>query len=153
MAPAMHGPRSIMKAHILRFSPKSMNPYAEFESAARKALAARLGVNLDAGKIDINGKEKSFDILNGGEKIVGDVKNYRTTRGGNRPSAKFSALNEYCWQMGLVEKFGSSGKWRKLFVIGEDKDMLLQYVKEFDPWLDDIEFYYLSYAEGIDRIR
>ena len=130
-----------------------MNPYAEFESAARKALATHLEINLDAGKISINGKEKSFDILNKGEKIVGDVKNYRTTKGGNRPSAKFSVLNEYCWQMELVEKFGNSGKWRKLFVIGEDKDMLLQYVKEFDPWLGDIEFYYFAYAEGIDRIR
>lgn len=130
-----------------------MNSSAEFERAARKALATHLKIDLATGKININGKEKSFDILNKGKKIVGDVKNYRTTESGNRPSCKFSTLNEYCWLIELVEKFSNSGKWRKLFVIGEDKDMLLQYIKEFKPWLDDIEFYYFSYEEGINKIR
>ena len=129
-----------------------MTSYAQFEYDARNALEEHLKVELPEGKISINGKQKSFDFLNEDKRIIGDVKNYKTTQGGNRPSAKFSVINEYCWLMQLVEKYDSN-KWRKLFVIGEDKNMLLQYVKEFDCWLDDIEFYYFSYGNGIEKIR
>ena len=129
-----------------------MPSYTDFEISARNELSKKLNVKLHEGKVNINGKWKSFDILNENEKIVGDVKNYKNTKGDNRPSAKFSILNEYCWQMQLIEKYGQD-KWRKLFVIGEDKGMLLQYVKEFDCWLDDIEIYYYSYKDGIEKIR
>lgn len=129
-----------------------MSQYAQFERDARNSLETHLGVELYSGKIPINGKEKSFDIVNKDKRIIGDVKNYRTTSGGNRPSAKFSTLNEYCWLMQMVEKYDSN-RWRKLFVVGEDKEMLLNYVKEHEPWLDDIEFYYFSYKNGIEEIR
>ena len=130
-----------------------MTKYADFEESARDALAEYLGVDLCEDRIDINGKWKKFDIVNQSEKIVGDVKNYKTTEGGYRPSAKFSVINEYCWLMQMIEKYNPTEKWRKLFVIGEDKEMLLQYVKEFDVLLDDIEFYYFSYKDGIEKIR
>lgn len=130
-----------------------MAVYAEFERKARDALAEHLGVELHNDKININGKWKSFDIVNKSQTIVGDVKNYKTTSSGNRPSAKFSVLNEYCWLMQMVEKYNPPRNWRKLFVIGEDKDMLRRYVKEFDVWLADIEIYYFSRKSGIEEIR
>lgn len=129
-----------------------MSEHAIFEQRARDALAKHLQVELREGKITINGKAKSFDIVNQDERIVGDVKHYRTTSGGNVPVAKRSTLNEYCWLMQLVEKYDSN-KWRKLFVVGEDRGMLLKYVADFDRWLDDIEIYYFSYKDGIERIR
>ena len=46
-------------------------------------------------EVNINGKYKNLDLVNSQKKVVGDVKNYKTTAGGNRPSAKFSTLNEY----------------------------------------------------------
>ena len=104
-----------------------MTAYAEFERQARAALAEHLGVELHSGEININGKWKNFDIVNETERIVGDVKNYKTTSGGKRPAAKFSTLNEYCWLMQMVEKYHQSERWRKLFVVGEDKVMLLRY--------------------------
>ena len=127
---------------------------AEFERDARDALAKLLGVELRSEKIDINGRDKSFDIVNKTQRIVGDVKKYRKTESGKRPSAKFSVLIEYVWLMQMVEKYSQSGKWRKLFVIGEDRVMLSDYVKEFDKWLADIEIYYFSYkGGGIEKVR
>ncbi len=130
-----------------------MTVYAEFERKARDALAKHLKVDLHNDEININGKWKRFDIVNKSQRIVGDVKNYKTTSGGNRPSAKFSTLNEYCWLMQMAEKYNPPGTWRKMFVIGEDKEMVLHYVKEFDAWLDDIEIYYFSNKNGIEKVR
>ena len=54
----------------------------------------------------------------------------------------------------MIDRYDSHhNKWKKLFVVGEDRDMLLQYIKEFDAWLDDIEVYYFSYTDGIEKIR
>ena len=126
--------------------------WADFEENARRAIEERLKIELPSGKVNINGKYKNFDLVNLENKVVGDVKNYKTTSGGNRPSAKFSVLNEYAWLMQLLEKFDNI-KWKKLFVVGEDLDMIKQYIKEFDKWLDDIEFYYYSEQKGISKIR
>ena len=95
---------------------------------------------------------ENFDLVNSEKKVVGDVKHYKTTSGGNRPSAKFSTLNEYVWLMQLLEQSDGS-EWKKLFVIGEDLEMVKQYIKEFEKWLGDIEFYYYSEETGIKKIR
>jgi len=126
--------------------------WQDFEEQAREAIEKELGVKLDSGEVSINGKTKNFDLLNINEKIVGDVKHYKTTSGGNRPSAKFSILNEYVWLMQLVEKFDKK-HWKKLFVIGEDLEMSKKYINEFDPWLSDIEFYFFSKEIGLKKIR
>ena len=55
--------------------------------------------------------------------------------------------------MQMVEEYNQPRNWRKLFVIGEDKGMLLHYVKEFDAWLGDIEIYYFSKKNGIEKVR
>ena len=79
--------------------------WADFEENARRAIEEKLKIELPSGKVNINGKYKNFDLVNLENKVVGDVKNYKTTSGGNRPSAKFSVLNEYVWLMQLLEKF------------------------------------------------
>jgi len=124
----------------------------DFEEKARKAIEEELKIKLPSEKGSINGKFKNFDLVNVENKVVGDVKHYKTTSGGNRPSAKISILNEYVWIMQLLEKFDDT-KWRKLFVVGEDMEMIKKYITEFDKWLGDVEFYYYSENTGIKKIR
>ena len=128
------------------------NSRAYFEEKARRAIEEELKMELPGGKVNINGKYKNFDLVNSQKKVVGDVKHYKATSGGNRPSAKFSILNEYVWLMQLLEQFDGS-KWKKLFVVGEDLEMIKKYITEFEKWLGDIEFYYYSEGTGIKKIR
>ena len=74
-----------------QFTPNSSKlEWQQFENVARKALETELDTILNGGKININGKVKDFDLLNIDEKIVGDIKHYKMTAGGNNPSAKYS---------------------------------------------------------------
>lgn len=130
-----------------------MTDYADFERKARGAIEKHLGIGLPSNKININGKTKKLDLVNESRRIVGDVKRYKNTKSGNTPSAKFSTLNEYCWIMQMVEKYSRTGHWRKLLVVGEDRDMLMKYVESFDAWLSDIEIYYYSRESGLEKIR
>jgi len=123
-----------------------------FELEARKAIEEKLNMSLSSRGLLINGKIKNFDLVNEKNKVVGDIKNFKITSGGNRPSAKFSTLNEYVWLMQLLEKYDGH-KWKKLFVIGEDLKMVKMYVNEFDKWLDDIEIYFYSKNDGLKKIR
>jgi len=129
-----------------------MNDYSTFEILARKAIEEKLGVSLNEYGVDINGKKKKFDLVNKEKCIVGDVKNYRLTKSGNNPSAKFSILNEYVWLMQLLEKH-SGKKWTKLFVIGEDYEMVKKYIQIYDAWLDDVEIYFFSRESGLKKVR
>jgi len=129
-----------------------MDSWADFEEKARLAIEEELNIRLPSRRIDINGKLKKFDLVNEHEKVVGDVKHYKTTSGGNRPSAKFSTLNEYVWIMQLLENHDGA-HWKKLFVVGEDLEMLKKYIAEFDRWLGDIEFYFFSEGSGLAKIR
>lgn len=126
--------------------------WVEFENNARHAIEKEIRVTLSSIQVDINGKTKKFDLVNIEKRIIGDIKNYKTTEGGNRPSAKFSIINEYVWQMQLLERY-SNQKWRKILVMGEDLDMVIKYTKEFDKWLDDIEIYFFSRTTGVRKIR
>ena len=128
------------------------NSWTDFEEKARRVMEEKFGVRLSPSSININGKYKIFDLVNLEKRIVGDVKHYKTTRGGNRPSAKFSILNEYVWLMQLVEKY-NEGNWRKLFVVGEDLEMLKKYVNEFDMWLSNIEVYFYKENSKLIKIR
>ena len=126
--------------------------WQQFENVARKALEDELGCILNGGKININGKVKDFDLLNIDEKIVGDVKHYKMTSGGNNPSAKFSVLNEYSWLMQKLEQYQKQ-KWRKIFVIGEDLTVVKKYISTFDAWLDDIEIYFCDADGKLTKMR
>ena len=126
--------------------------WQQFENVARKALETELDTILNGGKININGKVKDFDLLNIDEKIVGDIKHYKMTSGGNNPSAKFSVLNEYSWLMQKLEQYQKQ-KWRKIFVIGEDLTVVKRYISTFDAWLDDIEIYFCDADGKLTKMR
>jgi hypothetical protein len=126
--------------------------WQQFENVARKAIEVEFDMILNSGKININGKVKDFDLLNIDEKIVGDIKHYKMTSGGNNPSAKFSVLNEYSWLMQKLEQYQKE-KWKKIFVIGEDKIMVEKYISIFNAWLDDIEIYFCDANGKISKMR
>lgn len=123
----------------------------KFEEIARNAIQKKLGCKLNNGKLNITGKDKNFDLVNENKRIVGDVKHYSMTKGGNIPSAKFSTLNEYAWLMQRLER-STNLKWKKIFVIGADKPLVKKYIKTYGKWLDDIEVYYCSERGEINRI-
>lgn len=126
--------------------------WQHFENIARKAIENELGCILNGGKININGKVKDFDLLNIDEKIVGDIKHYKMTDGGNNPSAKISTLNEYAWLMQKLEQYEKQ-KWRKIFVIGEDLNLVKKYISTFDALLDDIEIYHCTADAKLVKMR
>ena len=126
--------------------------WQQFENIARKLIESELNTILNSGKININGKTKDFDLLNIDEKIVGDIKHYKMTSGGNNPSAKFSVLNEYAWLMQKLEQFDNQ-KWKKIFVIGQDRKVVEKYISTFDLWLDDIEIYFCDSDSTLEKMR
>lgn len=126
--------------------------WQKFEIDARNALSKKLGVELYESTVSINGACKSFDIFNKNQRIVGDVKNYKMTKGGHQPSAKFSTLNEYVWLMQTLEKY-TQEKWKKILVVGDDREALSKYLDRNSRWLDDVEVYYFSSNEGVERVR
>ena len=126
--------------------------WQQFENIARKLIQTELETILNSGKININGKTKDFDLLNIDEKIVGDIKHYKMTSGGNNPSAKFSVLNEYAWLMQKLEQFDNQ-KWKKIFVIGQDRKVVEKYISTFDLWLDDIEIYFCDSDSTLEKMR
>jgi|SaaInlStandDraft_2_1057019.scaffolds.fasta_scaffold09030_2 hypothetical protein len=126
--------------------------WQRFENVARKAIENELDTILNGGKININGKAKDFDLLNIDENIVGDVKHYKMTEGGNNPSAKFSVLNEYSWLMQKLEQYQKQ-KWQKIFVVGEDVRVVKKYISTYDAWLDDIEIYFCDADGKLTKMR
>ena len=125
--------------------------WKEFEDIARNAIQKELGCTLSNDTLDITGKSKNFDLVNESRRIVGDIKYYSMTKGGNIPSAKFSTLNEYAWLMQRLEK-STKHKWKKVFVIGTDKSLVEKYIETYGKWLDDIEIYYCSKSGKISRM-
>lgn len=131
---------------------KTMMPdWAKFEAEARKSIEKELALELPPGVLIINGKKKNFDLVNEKNNVVGDIKNYKMTKSGGNPIAKFSTINEYVWEMQLLEKY-SNKKWKKILVIGEDFEMVKKYVKTFEKWLEDIEIYFYS-KPNLKKIR
>lgn len=126
--------------------------WEKFEEIASKAIQKELGCNLNNEKINITGKDKKFDLVNEDRKIVGDIKYYSMTKGGNTPSAKFSTLNEYAWLMQRLE-ISTKHKWKKIFVIGTNEDIIKKYIKIYEKWLDDIEIYYCSENGRIKKFK
>ena len=126
--------------------------WKEFEDIARNAIQKELHCSLKNDKMDINGKSKSFDLVNKNKRIVGDIKYYSITKSGNIPSAKFSTLNEYAWLMQRLEK-STKHKWKKVFVIGTDKSLVEKYIETYGKWLDDIKIYYCSKSGKVDSIK
>ncbi len=126
--------------------------WKKFEDMARNAIEKEVGSTLPGGEIGITGKTKRFDLLNVDERIVGDIKHYSMTAGGNIPSAKFSILNEYAWLMQRLEQHQKQ-KWRKIFVIGDDPVVVKKYISTYDAWLDDIEIYFCDAKGRLKKYR
>jgi hypothetical protein len=126
--------------------------WQKFENIARKSIEEKFDCILNNGKINIQGKAKNFDLLNIDDKIVGDIKHYKMTSGGNNPSAKFSVLNEYAWLMQKLEQYARQ-KWRKIFVIGTDLSVVEKYISIFNAWLDDIEIYFCDDTGKLTKMR
>jgi len=122
--------------------------WQEFEREARQRMERELGLSLPDGGIDINGKCKRFDLVNVEHKLVGDVKFYKNTAGGNIPSAKRSTLNEYVWFLQKLPK-----DWSKFIVIGEDLSMAQKYVDDFSPWLDDVSIIFFERPDKLIYLR
>jgi len=118
---------------------KKKAEWNDFEEKARKYFESFLKMSLVCNSVEIEGKGKKFDLVNKENKVVGDVKFYKNTIGGNIPSAKRSTLNEYVW---LMQKLGNS--WRKIIVIGEDKEMAQKYVNDFGLWLGNVEVWFFT---------
>ena len=122
--------------------------WVEYENEARAFMEQSLGMELQEIAVDINGKRKKFDLVNIQNKVVGDVKHYRNTSGGNNPSAKRSTLNEYIW---LLQKMPS--EWKKFIVIGEDLEMARKYVRDYEPWLDGVNIVYYERSGKVIWLR
>jgi len=120
-----------------------------FEEGTRKILESHFKTKFPADDfVDIKGKSKRFDFVDIKNKIVGDAKYYSFTKSGNRPSAKFSILNEYIWLLQKLPK-----PWRKFIVIGKDKSLVEKYVKEYKPWLENVMIFYSDGKSVLKKIK
>lgn len=119
-----------------------------FEANARKLAENYFNVTFPKDEyVEINGKKKKFDFVNFDSEIVGDAKHYSFTKSGNRPSAKFSTLNEYIW---LLQKMPPN--WTKFVVIGQDKELVQDYYNEFEPWLKSVLVFYSDGEDAFEKI-
>jgi len=126
-----------------------MPEWKTFEDGVRSLVESYFKTKFPRdGFIKIQGKIKKFDFVDLGNNIVGDSKYYSFTKAGNRPSAKFSTLNEYIW---LLQKLPPS--WKKFIVIGTDESLAKKYVKEFAPWLDDVAIFFSDGKTILREIR
>jgi hypothetical protein len=117
-----------------------------FEDRIRNLLEAFYQTSFPKDElVNINGKSKKFDFVDSKNKIVGDCKYYCFTKSGNRPSAKFSTLNEYVW---LLQKLPQD--WRKFIVIGKDEKLVKKYVDEYTVWLNEVTIFY---SDGKNKLK
>ncbi len=117
---------------------------------AKEVMEKHFGVKLGKRRLSIFGKYKEFDLVNVEEAIVGDVKCY--TFKGEVPAAQFSAISEYIWLMEKLER-SSKRKWRKIIVGLGNKEIFEKYVKNYNPWLGDIEIYFIDEEKNLEILR
>ena len=119
------------------------------EEIAREVMEKHLSVKLEKRKLNIFGKYKEFDLVNVEEAIVGDIKCY-TFKG--HPTAEFSAISEYIWLMEKLEQ-SSGRKWRKFIVGLGNREIFEKYVKLYNPWLGDVEIYFIDENKNLEILR
>jgi hypothetical protein len=99
--------------------------------------------------LKILGKPKEFDLVNIKARIVGDVKRL-TTKG--VASAEEADMCKYVWLMEKLE--ASTGwKWRKIIVGVGRREIFERFSRNYDPWLGDLEMYFMSEKGSLDKIR
>ena len=119
------------------------------EEIAKEVMEKHFGVKLEKKKLNIFGKYKEFDLVNVEDAIVGDVKCYNFK---GIPAAEFSAISEYIWLMEKLEQ-SSGRKWRKFIVGLGNKEIFEKYVKNYNPWLGDVEIYFINEEKNLEILR
>lgn len=108
-----------------------------------------LNVKLYKAKLDINGKLKEFDLVNEENRIVGDFKHFRYT---GQAMAELSNIIECIWVMEKLEKYTQS-KWRKIIVGAGNKKTFQTLARRYNPWLEDVEIYFIENNLTVVRLR
>jgi|GEM_PF-1473419 len=119
------------------------------EDDARRIMSHHLGVPLYKKKLNINGKYKEFDLVNISHRIVGDFKNFKF-RG--QASAEISNMIEYIWVMEKLEKYTGT-KWRKIIVGAGNRKTFETFARRYDPWLEDVEIYFIDKNGQVYKLR
>ena len=120
------------------------------EDWIRGLISSYLGLELRPGAVLINGKAKSFDLLNEVEHVVGDIKVF--TFKGPVPAAEHDNLFVYVCLMEKLERY-TSREWRKLIVGAGRRKIFEDFVRRYRPWLpDDLEVYFIDSSGNVERL-
>jgi hypothetical protein len=119
----------------------------QHESLARKIMSSRLGIALTGQEVSTLNKEKKFDLVNIDSKIIGDAKYIMHSAQSEKDN-----VSAYVWLMEKLER-ATEEKWRKIIIGGGSREFFTTYAREYDPWLQDVEIYYLSDDGRIEEIR
>ncbi len=119
------------------------------EDDARRIMSQYLGIPLYKKRLNINGKYKEFDLVNILYRIVGDFKNFKYK---GQAMAEMSNIVEYIWVMEKLEKYTGT-KWRKIIVGAGNRKTFETFARRYDPWLEDVEIYYIDSKHRIVKLR
>ena len=124
-------------------------PFEEAEDLAKEKMSHVFGVPLDKEKLKIFGKLKEFDLVNIRARVVGDVKRLTTE---TVASAEEADMCKYVWLMEKLE--ASTGwKWRKFIVGFGNRRIFDRFAKNYNPWLDDVEIYFIDHKSQVHKLR
>ena len=82
-------------------------------------------------------------------KVIGGFK-YLQYKGS--AEAEMSNLAGYVWLMEKLEKYTGT-KWRKVIVGAGNRKIFEAFARRYNPWLEDIEIYYITPSCQVVRIR
>lgn len=78
-----------------------------------------------------------------------DFKHFRYT---GPAIAEMSNIVEYIWVMEKLEKYTGS-KWRKVIVGAGNKKTFQTFARRHNPWLEDVEIYFIEEDRKVTRLR
>ena len=119
------------------------------EEVAREIMSSYLGIPLYKQRLDIYGKFKEFDLVNIEHRVVGDFKRFKYK---GPAMAEMSNLVEYIWLMEKLEKYTNT-QWRKIIVGAGNRKTFETFARRYNPWLKDLEIYFITPEQRIIKIR
>jgi len=131
------------------FQSESFRASSLNEDVARRIISEFLSIPLYKERIDIFGKLKEFDLVNIGYRVIGDIKGFTYS---GPAAAEFSNIIEYVWLMEKLEKY-TNVKWRKIIVGYGRREIFERFRKRYDPWLEDLEIYFIDEKLKVHKIR